>query len=261
MIRKLTTSLALLGALTAAVAMAAQEPDISGLYNIAGGFGPASSASLEALKPYAPQKLHGVEASAHLLPWAKARMEASSLYSAIDDQGAVCGPTGFFRHPTTVAGYMVLQIPGEVILVSEDLSQVGVRRVHLTSRHPRNIRPSWNGDSIGRWEGDTLVVDTIGFNDKSWLGSELQPHTEELHVVERIRTVKDGKFLEIQSTIDDRKALTGPYDYTRYYQRTDGSYEDNASSCNGNEGEQETWAYMRDQAISQFNLNRQAVKR
>ncbi|MGC3981915.1 MAG: hypothetical protein QM808_11690 [Steroidobacteraceae bacterium] len=236
---------------------ASAAPDLSGVYNIAGGFGPAAN-TLGDLKPLNPN--HGAEATKHLQPWARAKMEASAQYSAIDDNGAICGPTSFFRHPTTVVGYMVLQTADRVYLVSEDMSQVGVRRVYLNQPHPRNLRPSWNGHSIGHWEGDTLVVDTIGFNDKSWLGSELQPHTEELHVVERIRTVKEGAFLEIHSTIDDRKALTGAYSYSRYYKRTDQEFESVDSSCNPEINDQQMWVYMRQQAIEQFEKNRKAAQ-
>lgn len=250
---RVTALLLALGALDGAPLAQAADPDIGGMFDITGGFGPADPA----LGDLKPQHSHGQEATAHLKPWAKTRMEESANYSAVDDNGAICGPTSFFRHPTTVVGYMVLQKPGMVYLVSMDLDQVGVRRVYLTDRHPRNIKPSWNGHSIGHWEGDTLVVDTIGFNDKSWLGSELQPHTEELHVVERIRLVKNGAFLEIHSTVDDRKALTGPYWYSRYYKRVDKPYEDVASTCNGEATEQETWAYMHEQAVQQLNINRQ----
>lgn len=228
-------------------------PDLSGIYNITGGFMPDPDADRDGIKPVGN---HGELATAHLQPWARQKMEASSLYSAIDDNGAVCGPAGFFRHPTTVAGYMVLQQADRVTLVSEDVAQVGVRRIYLRSEHPRNLLPTWDGDSIGHWDGDTLVVDTVGFNDASWLGSELQPHSEELHVVERIRTVKDGKYLEITSTIDDRKALTGPYSFVRYYKRSDSEFEAVAESCNAEPEEQATWAYMRKQAIKQFAINR-----
>ncbi|MGC4028617.1 MAG: hypothetical protein QM696_07085 [Steroidobacteraceae bacterium] len=234
-------------------AATAATPDLAGVYDITGGFrGP--DPGLGELKPL---NNHGDEATKRLVPWARAKMEASADYSAIDDYGAVCGPTGFFRHPTTVVGYMVLQSPTQIWLVSMDLGQVGVRRVYLTDKHPRTLRPSWNGHSIGHFEGDTLVVDTVGFNDKSWLGSELQPHTEELHVIEYIKTVKDGRYLEIRSVIDDRKALTGPYTYTRYYKRVDKPFEAVESGCNQEAEEQEIWAYMRDEAIKQFDINRQ----
>ena len=97
----------------------------------------------------------------------------------------------------------------------------GVRRIYINQNHPGNLRPTWNGHSVGQWEGDTLVVDTIGYNDKSWLYSDRWPHTESMHVVERFRMVENGKFLEIQTTVEDPKAFTSPYTFTRYSQKTD----------------------------------------
>jgi hypothetical protein len=63
------------------------------------------------------------------------------------------------------------------------------------------------GDSIGKWEGDTLVVDTVGFNDKTWLDNDGHPHSEDLHVVERIRRASHDT-LTFDITIDDPKAYT-----------------------------------------------------
>ncbi len=83
--------------------------------------------------------------------------------------------------------------------------------------------PVWNGHSVGHWEGDTLVVDTIGFNDKSWLFGCMDPHTEEAHLIERIRSVSSGAdkgpFLGINLTVEDRHALTSAYTYNRYYKK------------------------------------------
>ena len=74
---------------------------------------------------------------------------------------------------------------------------------------------------MGHWEGDTLVVDSIGFSGKSWVQSSMEPHTEETHMIERIRHITDeiGAFIEIVSTVEDRHALTSAYTYTRYYRK------------------------------------------
>jgi len=62
------------------------------------------------------------------------------------------------------------------------------REVYLDGRaHPKDPNPAWMGHSIGHWEGDTLVVDTVGFNDRSWLDGQGHPHTEMMHVTERLR--------------------------------------------------------------------------
>jgi hypothetical protein len=73
--------------------------------------------------------------------------------------------------------------------------------------------------SIARWNGDTVEVDTVGFNDKSWLFGGMQPHTEKAHLIERLRPVVNGPFLEINVTIEDRQALSSAYSYNRYYKR------------------------------------------
>ena len=87
------------------------------------------------------------------------------------------------------------------------------RRVPYLSESPASVHFPLirNGDAIGKWDGDTLVVDTIGFNDKSWLMSGMEPHTEEAHMIERMRTVKDGAYFEIVTVVEDRHALTSAY--------------------------------------------------
>ncbi|MSO83669.1 MAG: hypothetical protein EXQ53_10300 [Acidobacteria bacterium] len=90
-----------------------------------------------------------------------------------------------------------------------------VRRIHTDGRpHPADLRDSgvyeWHGHSIGRWEGDTFVIDTIGFNDATWLDRLGHPHSDALHVVERIRRV-DHDTLQYGVTIEDPKAYAGPW--------------------------------------------------
>ena len=77
------------------------------------------------------------------------------------------------------------------------------RMIAVDGRPHGNVR-RWLGDSVGRYEGDTLVVDTIGFNDKSWLHPAMQPHTEEAHLIERFRQVSAGgsNFLELAATVE-----------------------------------------------------------
>jgi len=97
--------------------------------------------------------------------------------------------------------------------------------------HPKTYIPlTWNGDSVGHWEGDTLVVDTIGFNDKSWLMSGMEPHTSDTHMIERIRLVADGQAIEVQTVVEDRYALTSAYTYTRYYRKQNREIGENV--CN-----------------------------
>jgi len=85
------------------------------------------------------------------------------------------------------------------------------REIYTDGRgHSTTVGPTWMGDSIGKWEGDTLVVDTTNFNDKSWLDWTGHPHSDQLHLVERIRRV-DHNTLRDDMTFDDPKAYTHPW--------------------------------------------------
>jgi hypothetical protein len=77
--------------------------------------------------------------------------------------------------------------------------------------HPKDLAPSDYGHSIGRWEGDTLVVDTIGFNDKTFVDNYRTPHTTQLHVIERFRMINDGKSLEVNIKVEDPGAYNMPW--------------------------------------------------
>jgi hypothetical protein len=104
--------------------------------------------------------------------------------------------------------YKLVQTPS-LLIVLWDGGLPGFHQIFLDGRsHPRDPDPTWTGHSVGRWDRDTLVVDTIGFNDRSWL--RMSPHTEMLHVVKRYRRPDLGH-LEIEVTIDDPGTLTKPW--------------------------------------------------
>ena len=113
------------------------------------------------------------------------------------------------------------RIPGLREIRSEGNDLVIVDRIDPTTRqifldgraHPADPNPTWQGHSIGRWEGDTLVIDTTGYNDKSWLSLSGIPHTEKLHTVERIRRPDYGH-IEVEITMDDSGAFTAPWKRT-----------------------------------------------
>jgi hypothetical protein len=87
----------------------------------------------------------------------------------------------------------------------------GHRQVFLDGRsHPEDLQPTWMGHSVGKWEGDTLVVDTVGFNDKTWLSLETSPHTEKMHLTERFRRPDLGH-LEVELIIADPEAYAKPW--------------------------------------------------
>lgn len=84
------------------------------------------------------------------------------------------------------------------------------RPIYMNQKHFENIGPTYLGQSVAHWEGDTLVIDTNGFNDKSWLDDSGLPHTEDLHTVERLR-LKDASTLEDTITIEDAKVFSKPW--------------------------------------------------
>jgi hypothetical protein len=215
---------------TSTQANPASHPEWAGYYAIA----PAKS--LNGFTPVNPQLDPVI--MAHLQPWAVEKIKETN--GVADDMGAICNLAGIFRHPSTIGAFYWLPVPGKIIMAfTRELETAGVRRIYLVDRHPKNLPATYLGHSIGRWDGDTLVVDTVGFNDKTWLMSGIEPHTEELHVVERMRLVADGTLLEIASTVEDRKALTSPYMYSRYYRKT--TEEHREEICNADPGEQELW--------------------
>jgi len=96
------------------------------------------------------------------------------------------------------------------------------RQIFMDGRqHPADPNPNWLGDSIGRWDGDTLVADTVGFNGRSWIDAAGLPTTESLHIIERFRRIDRGH-LEIEHTIDDPKAYTKPWKFTIHPMLLDG---------------------------------------
>ena len=94
-----------------------------------------------------------------------------------------------------------------LVILMEDYP--GFRQVFMDGRdHPQYPNPSWMGHSIGRWEGDTLIIDTVGFNDRGWL--EVYPRSEQLHIVERYTRTEYG-YMELEMTIEDPGVFNAPY--------------------------------------------------
>jgi len=115
------------------------------------------------------------------------------------------GPTELMRR----RGFEIRQFPDMVLILYDQ--DHGVRRIYMDGRgHPADWKPSWNGHSIGHYDGDTLVVDTVGIKDKVWVDILGHPHTDALHVTERIRRVQPDR-LEIEATIDDPQTYKKPW--------------------------------------------------
>lgn len=120
-----------------------------------------------------------------------------------------CLPFGVPLINTEPFPYKIIQTSGEIAMLYEH--DTVFRQIFMDGRkHPRDPSPSWLGYSIGKWDGDSLVVDTIGFNDQSWLDAAGHPHSEDMRVIERYRR-RDFGHLELQETVDDPKTYTRPF--------------------------------------------------
>jgi hypothetical protein len=140
-----------------------------------------------------------------LQPWAE-KLAAQRMSK--DDPEANCLPTGVPRQAPYP--WRIVQTPTHIFFLF-DGNIHSHRQVFIDGRkHPADLDPTWYGDSIGSWDGDTMVVDTIGFNDKFWFGFAGHPHTEQLHVVERYRR-PDLSHLQFETTITDPGAYTRPF--------------------------------------------------
>ena len=147
------------------------------------------------------------------LPWAQALLRERAANNGKDAPGARCLPRGI-TNAGALFPYKLVQTPNLLVMLFED-DIPSHRQVFLDGRgHPKDPNPMWMGHSIGHWEGDTLVIDTVGFDDRSWLDTQGHPHTEMMHVIERFRRPDLGH-LEIEFTIDDPGAYAKPWKITR----------------------------------------------
>jgi hypothetical protein len=146
-------------------------------------------------------------------PWAEAlTKERMTGIHAGEESNANCLPQGVPRIDATPNPFKILQEPDLVVILYEAFGQF--RQVYLDGRAlPKDPNPTWLGYSVGHWDGDTLVVETTGFNGKTWLDQAGHPTTDALHVTERYRR-RDFGHLDIQVTIDDPKAYTKPWTVT-----------------------------------------------
>ena len=113
----------------------------------------------------------------------------------------------------------IVQGRNKVLLIYQGNQEV--RHVYLNAKHSANPKPSWYGESVGHYEGDTLVVDTIGLSTKASIDNYHTPHTEQLHVIERYRVVDDGKALEVNLWVDDPATFNEPWRAKQRYSRTE----------------------------------------
>jgi len=158
-----------------------------------------------------------------LLPWARdvvrQRNELILSGKPVPSPTAFCWPkgvTGFLLSPMTQPMYFV-QGPKDVVMILTSFSDV--RHIHLTDKHSDNVKTSWYGESIGRYEGDALVVDTVGLDDRTWVDGFGTPHTKQLHVIERFHLIEDGKVLQADVHVEDPGAFTMPWNAIQHFRQ------------------------------------------
>jgi hypothetical protein len=170
------------------------KPDLSGLWNLNAGPGHIANITSD-LKP------------GEIQPWADALVKHRLGNIGIDDPWTVdCLPAGPRQILSGGNGpARIIQTPSLLVILYEDLIY---RQIFLDGHElPKDPNPSWMGYSIAHWDGDTLVVESTGFNERSWLDMAGHPHTESLRTIERFRRASFGH-MDLQVTFDDPKAYT-----------------------------------------------------
>jgi len=192
------------------------------------GFGPTRA---DPAHPYIPNATFRIAdvANPNLKPWAAEAMRKSN-------EEVLAGKYPFTARsscmPAGVPGFSLFvvepvffaQSPKEILITYSGDQQV--RRVWMNVPHTANPKPSWYGESVGHYEGDTLVVDTIGLNDRTFLDNYRTPHTAKLHVVERYRLINDGQVLEAQIRVEDPDTFNQPWSGTQRYRKVQGPMEE-----------------------------------
>jgi hypothetical protein len=188
---------------------AAQAPDLSGLWLGKG---------IQSLSPSDPtgKKKPGTEGDIPYTPWALARMKTERPATGPDQDFAkttdpalrYADPDGYPRASIHPMRFKIVQTPDYVFQLWE--YNKSWRQIALNKPHSEVPDITWFGESVGKWEGDTLVVDSIGFKDSTWLDPIGHPHSEDLHMTERIRRT-DPETLVFDFTFDDPKAYTKPW--------------------------------------------------
>ncbi len=199
---------------------------------------PAKPAAAKSPSPVDPRDLSGVWLGNYnesiipnelLTPWALAKFNSQVTERSVGDRPITldgqkvntdpivksCDPPGVPRAYFHARPFEVMQIPGRLILHYEEYNTF--REIWTDGREiPKDPDPTWNGYSVGHWQGDALIVDTVGFNGKTWVDNAGHPVTESLHLTERFHRI-DRDHMAIDFTFDDPKALTKPFTYKRTY--------------------------------------------
>ena len=203
------------------------KPDLTGVWqanssrrgtwedaNSGGGLG-GPGGGVPAGAPQAPRE------RAPYQPWAAKKVLESFNRRGIDDPAAYCLPPGVPRvNSVGLFPMQIVQTPQAIVMMYEYLN--AFRHIPINAKHPDDLEPSFMGDSVGHWDGDTLVVDVTSFNDKTWLLATGTFHSEALHVTERY-TRTDRDTIQYEATMQDPNVLTKPWVFRTTIMRRDGT--------------------------------------
>jgi len=195
----------------------ARRPDLSGVWLADAEPIPAGLLSVEG--PAQPFPRHFINVLADMpseeVPFQPRAAELFEQRASIEAPAAYCKPTGVPHLNAAPLPFKIVQTPRLILVLHEENGVF--RQIFLDDRKPvEDAVPRWMGYSTGRWEGDELVVDTVGFRDEHWLDGMGHPSSAQLHLIERFRRPDAGN-LEIEVTVDDPGAYTKPFTYTIPY--------------------------------------------
>ncbi len=128
-----------------------------------------------------------------------------------------CVPSGIPNMFLPGNALQIVHTPTKIVMFKQGNWES--RHIYLDVPHSTNVKPSWYGESVGHWEGDTLVVDTIGQNLKTFVDAFRTPHSDKLHVIERWRLIDGGKTLEVKITVEDPDAFNAPWSTYVHHER------------------------------------------
>lgn len=190
------------------------RPDLSGIWQPTADPGDPAGGIEGIVGPkYLIDVMRDLKGAVPFQPWAEKLYRERQANKLRDNPMIRCLPAGVPRLDAYTHPYKIVQTTDLIVILYE--SQTMFRQIFTDGRsHPTDPEPSWLGYSIGRWEGDALVVETVGFNDKTWLDGFGHPHSEAMKLTERFRR-RDFGHMDIDITIDDPKAYTKPIRYTQ----------------------------------------------
>jgi hypothetical protein len=219
---------------------AQSAPDLSGIWARANESwffavpGDTEGKPLERLPAKNPEEVAGDYNNPILQPWAREIVKANADREFQDEYvptaHGTCWPSGVPEVLNLREAVELLQTKDKVTIIYQRDHQI--RQIFLNQKHSAHPASSWYGESVGHYEGDTLVVDTIGLSTRTAVDHFNTPHTEKLHVVERWRAVERGLTMRVDITVDDPDTFYLPWKTYQIYRRTNRPLE--VELCNEN---------------------------